>query len=83
MSMLIDTTVELEETFKKKFWVCTETNAACNILMSKTAARKGTTQLSGIFGVNNVFEGTLNRKVNEKNQPTIQALPGLRNIPGK
>lgn len=75
-STLIDTILELEEIFKQRYWVCTESNAAVNVLAQKLCVRKGTMQPAGFLRIKPAAAETLSVKVTSTG-PEPMALPDL------
>jgi hypothetical protein len=58
-STLVDAILEIEERLGQKVWVCTESNAAVDILAAKVCKRKGTMQPVASFRIRPVFDETL------------------------
>jgi hypothetical protein len=58
-STLVDTILEIEEKLGKSVWVCTESNAAIDILAAKVCTRKGSMQPEANLRIRPVFDETL------------------------
>jgi predicted RNA-binding protein len=78
-STLVDTILELESKFRQKTWVCTESNAAVDILATKVCKRLGTMQPLGMLRVKPAFEETLTieRHGSEFTINALEAVPQL------
>ncbi|KAK5719063.1 hypothetical protein LTR17_015397 [Elasticomyces elasticus] len=54
-STVIDTILEIEEAFKTKVWVCTASNPAIDVLVTKVCTRKGNMNPSNMLRVHPAF----------------------------
>lgn len=78
-STLVDTILELENKFRQKTWVCTESNAAVDILAAKVCKRMGTMQPQAMLRVKPAFEETLTIERHGENFEinALEAVPQL------
>ena len=81
-STLVDTILELECKFRQKTWVCTESNAAVDILATKVCKRLGTMQPLGMLRVKPAFEETLTIE-RHGSDFTINALEAVPRLNGQ
>lgn len=74
-STLIDTIVQIEEVLKTRFWICTDSNTACDVLVRKAAKRRGSTQPDGLLRVRTAAEETVD--FSDQNLPILLSGPAI------